>query len=119
MKHVFLWTCFRSCSSAFERSIETLPNTLVISEPFQYPYYYGPQRQHRRYESQEINQNETYEETARKVLNPDIIGESLIEVVFVKDMAYYFEGRFDVIEELFSTAKHSFLIRDPRKAGKV
>lgn len=53
------------------------------------------------------------------MLNPDIIGESLIEVVFVKDMAYYFEGRFDVIEELFSTAKHSFLIRDPRKAGKV
>ena len=59
--------------------------------------------------------NKTYEETSRKVLNPQITGESLIEVVFVKEMAYYFEGRFDMIEELFSTAKHSFLIRDPRK----
>ena len=115
MKHVFLWTCARSCSSAFVRSIETLPSTLVISEPFQHPYYCGPQRQNRRYESQEINPNETYEETARKVLNPDIIGESHVEVVFVKDMAYYFEGRFDMIEELFGTAKHSFLIRDPWK----
>ena len=39
------------------------------------------------------------------------------EFVFIKDMAYYVEGNFDIfLEESFKNFKHSFMIRDPSKA---
>ncbi len=39
-----------------------------------------------------------------------------IEVVFIKEMGYNMKGRLGMLGEFFYDAKHSFLIRDPKKA---
>ena len=114
VKRVFLWTCLRSCSSAFTRSIMSLSKVQVISEPFKFAYYFGPERQSRRYEARAVDQTMSYESMARSILNRGI-GDAT-DVIFVKDMAYYLKGRLGMLEEWFHDAKHSFLIRDPNKA---
>ena len=39
------------------------------------------------------------------------------EFVFIKDMAYCVEGKFDIfLEDGFKHFKHTFMIRDPKKA---
>ena len=112
---VFLWTVPRSCSSAFERSIMTLPDIRCpMTEPFAIAYYLGPQRQSQRYESQEIDQNGSYETLAKSILDQST-GDGF-ELVFIKDMAFYMKGRFGILKDFFRDAKHSFLIRDPTKA---
>lgn len=116
VKHVFLWTCVRSCSSVFLRSIDTLPSTHVMSEPFKFSYWFGPERQSRRYESQPIDHTKSYEAVANSILDQEITDTK--KVVFVKDMARYMKGRHGMLEELFRDAKHSFLIRDPNKVLK-
>ena len=112
-KRVFLWTALRSVSSAFERSITTLPNTKLISEPFSVAFYYGSQRQSQRFESQEVDPKASYEDVAKAVMDQPADD---IDVVFAKDMAYYMEGKMSVLEESLKDVKHSFLIRDPQKA---
>ena len=116
VKLVFLWTCPRSCSSAFERSIDTLSTTKLIDEPFLKPYYYGPQKQSLRYTSQTTDPSESvdYEDTARSILAQ--AKDDSNEVLFIKDMSYYMKGRLSMLKEFFRNAKHSFLIRDPKKA---
>ena len=116
-KLVFLWTCPRSCSSVFERSIATLSGTRVpITEPFSKAFYFGPQRGgSRNFRLCEIDPNGSYEQVAKAVVDEVNTGKGN-EVIFVKDMAYTMKGRFYILEEWFSDAKHSFLIRDPKKA---
>ena len=113
VKRVILWTAPRCISSAFERSILTLPNTKLISEPFGVAYYYGPQRQSQRFDSQEVEPMAKYEDVAKVVMDQPADD---IDVVFAKDMAYYMEGKMSVLEESLKDVKHSFLIRDPKKA---
>ena len=92
----------------------TLPSTRLMSEPFSTAYYFGPQRQSRRYESQEIDPNGNYDDVAKAIL--DQVTDDNIDLVFVKDLAYFPKGRLGLLKELFRHAKHSFLIRDPKKA---
>ena len=113
-KHVFLWTAFRSCSSAFERSILTLPRMQLMSEPFSASFYFGPQRQSCRYESKEADSKASYENVAREILNQ--ANDDNIDLLFVKDMACYMKGRLGFLKEFFQDAKHSFLIRNPKKS---
>ena len=113
-KHVFLWTAFRSCSSAFERSILTLPRMQLMSEPFSASFYFGPQRQSCRYESKEADSKASYENVAREILNQG--NDDNIDLLFVKDMACYMKGRLGFLKEFFQDAKHSFLIRNPKKS---
>ncbi|XP_078368211.1 uncharacterized protein LOC144652044 [Oculina patagonica] len=113
-KRVFLWTCPRSCSSAFERSILNLSTTQLISEPFQNAYYFGPQRQSPRYASEKVDQTRSYEAIAKSIMDQAPGGG--IEVVFIKEMGYYMNGRRGMLGEFFHDAKHSFLIRNPKKA---
>ena len=94
----------------------TLPSTRLMSEPFSTAYYFSPQRQSRRYESQKIDPNGNYDDVAKAIL--DQANDDSIDLVFVKDMAYYLRGRLGLLKELslFRDARHSFLIREPRKA---
>ena len=114
-KFVFLWTCSRSCSTAFERSISTLATTELISEPFQYAYYFGPERQSTRYTSRNIDPTITYEAIANSIINRSRATGDGIEMVFMKDIARFMKGKLGILEEFFHDAKHSFLIRDPKK----
>ena len=87
-----------------------------ITEPFMDAFYFGPQRQSRRFESGDWSEpNASYEAIAKALTDQTTTGDGNT-VTFVKDMAFGMEGRFDILEEWFSNAKHSFLIRDPTKA---
>ena len=90
-KLVFLWTAPRSCSSAFERSIMTLANTCLMSEPFSQSYYFGPERESRRFETQEVDPSSSYEAVARVILQQS--ASDNVDLVFIKDMAYSLRGR--------------------------
>ncbi|KAL9959681.1 hypothetical protein ACROYT_G033024 [Oculina patagonica] len=114
IKRVFLWAVPRSCSSAFERSIHTLSTTKLIDEPFEYVYYFGPQRQSPRFASLNIHQTSSYEAIAKSIIDQET--DDGVEVVFIKDMGLHIKGRLEMLEESFHDAKHSFLIRDPKKS---
>ena len=108
-----LWTAPRCVSSAFERSIRTLNNCKVFSEPFSNPYYFGPERQTMRFASLPIHPNATYEATV-KMLLAHYPGK---DVVFSKDMAYSIENRVsDVFSGGLDNFTHTFLIRKPEKS---
>lgn len=112
-KRVILWTAPRCVSTAFERCIMNLKNSKIIHEPFSLPFYFGPERQSQRYSCQAGDHKETYESVTR-MLQKDYYGK---EIIFSKDMAYYIDKKFHIfLEEGFNNFKHSFLIRDPKKA---
>ena len=95
--HIFLWCHPRSLSSAFERSIRELKGVKVIYEAHVGVYYKG----------------QTYESVDEELLQP----YSEYDAVFIKDHAYYIKGRYkNYISGEFSSFKHTFLIRDPRKS---
>ncbi|XP_074633925.1 uncharacterized protein LOC141892513 [Acropora palmata] len=110
---VFLWTAPRCVSTAFERSIMTLKNSVILHEPFSVAFYFGPERQSPRYASQEPNQQATYRSIS-KLLQKEYDGKDFL---FSKEMAYCLENKFHLFsEEGFKTFKHTFLIRHPLKA---
>ena len=113
VRRVMLWTAPRCVSSAFERSIRTLNNSKVFSEPFNNPYYFGPERQTMRFASLPIDPNATYEATLQMLL----AHYPSKELVFSKDMAYSIESR---VSDLFSQGldkfTHTFLIRSAEKS---
>lgn len=115
-KRVFLWTCPRSCSSVFLRSIDTLSTTHAISEPFRFAFHFGPERQSQRYTSQPVDGTKSYEAVTKWILDQPLNDRE--NVVFVKEMARYLKGRLSILEESFADAKHSFLIRNPQKVLK-
>ena len=92
----------------------TLATTKLVSEPFQYAYYFGPERQSPRYALRNVDETSSYEATAKSIVN-QATGDG-IQVVFIKEMSYYIKGRLGMLEEFFHDAKHSFLIRNPKKA---
>ena len=91
----------------------TLKNSKVFHEPFSSAYYFGPERQSRRYAPQLNSPEATYGKIS-KMLQKEYDGKDL---VFSKDMAYCVENKFDIFrEEGFETFQHTFLIRNPVKA---
>ena len=113
-KRVFLWTTPRSISTAFMFSVSTLPNVQTFSEPFCAPYYSeNPitwQEHTLPKETMDIH-HRSFGETVSWLLD-----EYPGKVVFVKDMAYFIRGRFDMlIDSRFKSFTHSFLIRNPKR----
>ncbi len=111
----------RCCSSVFERSIRELQGVRSLFEPHQTPFYFGPERQQQIPSDKDLHllascnsQMYTYD-YADQLMLADFVECS---AVFVRDMAAYIpKERFSrYIEGDFSDFKHSFLIRDPRKA---
>lgn len=92
----------------------TLSNTCLMSEPFGQSYYFGLERQSRRYESQKVDPSGSYEAVAKVILQQSTSDN--FDLVFIKDMAYYTKGRLKMLQDFFPGAKHSFLIRDPEKS---
>ena len=113
VRRVMLWTAPRCVSCAFERSIRTLNNCKVFSEPFNDPYYFGPERWTMQFASLPIDPKATYEATLQMLL----AHYPSKELVFSKDMAYSIESR---VSDLFSQGldkfTHTFLIRRPEKS---
>ena len=85
-----------------------------MSEPFGQSYYFGRERQSRRYESQKVDPFGSYEAVAKVILQQSTSDN--FDLVFIKDMAYYTKGRLKMFQDFFPGAKHSFLIRDPEKS---
>ena len=112
-KRVVLWTAPRCVSTAFERSMMNLKNSKIFHEPYSLPFYFGPERQSKRYNLEAINAKATYRSVS-KLLQKEYDG---VDLVFVKDMAYYIDKKFDIfLEDGFKNFKHTFLIRSPKKA---
>lgn len=111
-KKVFLWTAPRCVSTAFERSIMEINHSKIFHEPYSRSYYFGPERQSRRYESSPVDLRASYLDTCKK-LTKEFDG---IEVIFSKDMAYAIENHFDeMLKDELKNFQHTFLIRNPKK----
>lgn len=119
-KIVFLWTVFRACSTAFERSFGNRSDVSeYYHEPHSVPYYLGPHpRVSKRYPDGEESQS------FRDVI--DMLKKAKAEakpgqLVFAKDMSCYLRqhgGEIDEdhLNELIDLIDiHTFLIRDPSK----
>eukprot|EP00112_Aurelia_sp_Birch-Aquarium-sp1_P025371 Seg8401.1 transcript_id=Seg8401.1/GoldUCD/mRNA.D3Y31 product="Branched-chain-amino-acid aminotransferase-like protein 2" protein_id=Seg8401.1/GoldUCD/D3Y31 len=112
-KRVFLWTSPRCVSTAFERSIMELDNSKIFHEPYSWAYYFGPERQSSRYKHQQTDSKHCYKAIGKTLLK-EYDG---IDLVFSKDMAYAIDENFDeMLCDGIRNFKHTFLIRDPKKA---
>jgi len=112
-QRIILWTAPRCVSTAFERSIMELENSKIFHEPYSNCFYFGPERQSQRYQHQPPDSKSTYRSVA-KLIQKEYDG---IDIVFSKDMAYCVDGHFaEFLSEGFADVKHTFLIRNPRKA---
>ena len=113
-KQIFLWSIPCSISTAFERSIRELDKVKVLHEPYQYAYHFGQERK----DDAHLDANPDLfdpEATFESVGNKITAQYDEYDAVFVKEMAYHVEGRYsEFVDE--PTFKHTFLIRDPRKA---
>ena len=114
-KHIFLWSVPRGLSTAFERSVRELEKINVLHEPYQDAYYFGPQRK-------DDSLLDTYPDRFDPEASFENVGKRITtecdeyDAVFTKNMAFFVEE--DYIDELIKerTFKHTFLIRDPKKA---
>ena len=120
LKRVLLWASARTLSSVFARSIRELPSVKVIFEPSGGAFYGGPGK---RTEESDPKKNLTGDPRAfddeYQVINDRLFAPyDGYEAVFIKDMAYFVEGRYeDYIQGQFANFKHTFLIRHPRKVA--
>ena len=107
---VFLWTAPRCVSTAFERSIRELNDVKVLHEPLDAAFYRGPERI-----SKELPLVETATfDSARSLMVKDYEG---YEAVFCKSLCYQTRGQYEnYIQDKFAKFKHTFLIRNPKKA---
>lgn len=113
---VILWSAPRCGSSAFERSVRELSEVKVLYEPHQAPYY-SPERKNDSSLSEAMRKKyaiQTYDYADERLL----ADYSDYSAVFAKNMAYFIDReRFpNYVEGKFSTFKHTFLIRNPRKS---
>ncbi|XP_070537536.1 uncharacterized protein [Ptychodera flava] len=113
---VILWSAFRSCSTAFERSVRTLDGIKVIHEIFSNAAMYGEDRsvsiRHAaRYHSNDPLPGFRFTEV-KSALEDDFPG---YRGVFLKDMAIYLvaTGKMDYVPDGY---RHAFLIRNPIKS---
>ena len=118
-KHrVMLWTAPRCVSTAFERSIRTLPCVRVFTEPFSSAYYFGPDRLTSRFAADldeiTLSNGPTFDSVVKTLHEASA---EKVEAIFSKDMAYYLNGMFELLlRPQLSRTIHTFLIRDPRKS---
>ena len=104
---VMLWTCPRSVSTAFTRSILELDSVEVFNEEFTAAYFFGPERIRDR-NTINMAPNHTFKWVKQR-LEADYPGKV---AVFGKDFAYPLVDRYDLIPQGFY---HTFLIRNPTK----
>ena len=124
-RRVILWTVPRAGSTAFERSIRQLDGIRVLHEPHQLAFYYGPERLYQfvHYLEDGTPRQEpgaTFEAARSAIVSAaDECGEqSRHQHLFVKDIAYYIEGKYsEYVEKEFSQFTHTFLIRHPLKVA--
>ncbi len=108
---VALWSAPRCVSTAVERSIMEVENSKVYHEPYSKAHYFGPERLNLRYKDHSIDPTATFKSLTQNLLKE----HNGIEVVFVKNLAYYVAEHFaDILANGMDKFKHSFLIRDPR-----
>lgn len=108
---VILWAVPRSISTAFFRAMMNKSDVRVILEPYSRAYYYGPERVSKRYTSEPIHPEYTFEKI--KAMCEEDSGDG--KTVFVKDMAYYLVNRLNSTVLLPDNYIHTFIIRHPRK----
>ena len=113
---IFLWSSPRCLSTAFERSIRELEGVKSIFEPHIDPYYYGPER---RFQTSldchrfPLKHDATFQ-AADETLLQSYPGHS---AVFCKNHAFLITHQYKhYTTGRFSGFKHTFLIRNPRKA---
>ena len=111
---VFLWCSPRCISTAFECCIRQLPNMKFFHEPFSPPFYIGPGRTNLQYAHIPVDDSKTFSSVAQEIEDSLTCGK--YENVFCKDMSFYIEGRFDILQNSFKKSKHTFLIRHPAQA---
>ena len=109
---VFLWSAPRSVSTAFERSIRELKDSIIFHAPFSRSNLFGPERQSPRNLMMPVDLKVSHSEIER-MLSKEYDG---VEILFTKDMARSVENHF---EKLSCTSlrefQHTCLIRNPRK----
>ncbi|XP_022108473.1 branched-chain-amino-acid aminotransferase-like protein 2 [Acanthaster planci] len=103
---VMLWTCPRSLSTAFTRSILELDDVEVFNEEFTAAFFFGPDRTRDR--GIYLAPNHSYKWVKQR-LEADYPGRA---GVFAKDFTYPLVGRYHLIPEGFC---HTFLVRSPTK----
>ena len=120
LKRILLWASARTLSSVFARSIRELPSVKVFFEPSGGVFYGGPGKRTKESDPKKIligdprAFNDEYQVVHDRLLAP----YEGFDAVFIKDMAYFVEGRYeDYIQGPFANFKHTFLIRHPRKVA--
>jgi len=109
---VFLWTAPRCVSTAFERSIYEVKNSHVFHEPYGDTYYFGPERQNKRYLDTPVNTELSYEKVTESLTNVD----KDKNIVFSKDMAYSMNNYLNILlDSRVADFQHTLLIRNPKK----
>ena len=114
-KRVILWTAPRCVSTAFERSMMNLKNSKIFHEPYYWPFFFGPERQSKRYSSEVIDPEATYRSVS-EFLQKDYDG---MELVFVKDFPFYIVKKFDIFLGRVHTWCPSTGARAPAQNGAV
>ncbi|XP_033117048.1 uncharacterized protein LOC117116988 [Anneissia japonica] len=107
--HVFLWTIPRSVSTAFARGMESVPNVAIFYEPYASAEHFGPEGRLVPQGTQPTEMEYTFDKV-KLMLEDDALTK---KVVFVKDLAYAVDRRYEKIAKGF---KHTFLIRHPAKS---
>ena len=112
---VLLWTAPRCMSSASERSIRELETVKVVYEPHLKAYFYGPERRSDMWNTGDTNPglSATFKAADDRLLQP----YDKYQAVFVKSMAFCVRESYEKYTTgRFTNFKHTFLIRNPRKA---
>ena len=66
-KRLFLWAVPRSISTAFFRAMMNRRRTKVLLEPYSRSYYYGPERQSRRYQDEPLHPEHSYQAVTAEI----------------------------------------------------
>ncbi|XP_038068655.1 branched-chain-amino-acid aminotransferase-like protein 2 [Patiria miniata] len=103
---VMLWTCPRSLSTAFTRSVLELGNVEVFNEEYTTAFFFGPERS--RLAGFSMAPSHSYK-WVKDRLEADYPGKA---AVFGKDFTYPLVGRYHMLPEGFC---HTFLVRSPTK----
>ncbi|XP_072044812.1 uncharacterized protein [Amphiura filiformis] len=126
---IFLWGIPRSLSTVFEKCLSHMPNIQIISEPYTYAYYFGPES--KVWQASEAKNTKAAMEMGETVgmeSKPGWFHESICtykwaketleaaypgkSVIFTKEIAHAITGHRDMLATGF---RHTFLIRHPHK----
>ncbi|CAF3818882.1 unnamed protein product [Rotaria magnacalcarata] len=124
-KIIFLWCHPRSTSTAFLRTFMQREDFIVEDEPFEYSYFFGPERLSNRYSEKYCDQDkygkETFANTVEKILKMETSGKK----IFIKDMPKHIIRPDYLLHpdnptllplHFIKACTHTFLIRTPEKS---